>query len=136
MNITIFETETGKITRSVFTNIDPMLQVNDGESYIEGDFSSLSFYIENNAPVAKLQKPSQHHEFDYSTKTWIDPRTNETEWQMIKTQRKMMLEKTDWTQLPDVPLATKEVWATYRQALRDITNQPDPFTIVWPQRPE
>lgn len=27
-------------------------------------------------------------------------------------------------------------WCDYRQALRDITNQPDPFNIVWPTKPE
>jgi hypothetical protein len=30
---------------------------------------------------------------------------------------------------------TKEVWAAYRQALRDVTLQPDPFNIVWPTPP-
>jgi hypothetical protein len=34
-----------------------------------------------------------------------------------------------------VPLATKEAWATYRQALRDITTQTDPFELNWPVTP-
>ena len=51
-------------------------------------------------------------------------------------QRTMLLVTTDWTQLPDVPLATKEAWATYRQALRDITDQPGyPTDIEWPVSP-
>ena len=51
-------------------------------------------------------------------------------------QRNALLLASDWTQLPDVPLATKEAWATYRQALRDITEQEGyPLNINWPLTP-
>ena len=79
--------------------------------------------------------PSQHHVFDYTMKQWIDPRTPETEWPLVRVERDRRLLASDWTQLPDVPLATKEAWAVYRQALRDITLQPDQFNIVWPVAP-
>lgn len=80
-------------------------------------------------------KPSEHHRFDYVTKEWRDPRTPSAEWPKVRTERDRRLQASDWTQLPDVPLATKEAWATYRQALRDITEQPDPFNITWPAVP-
>ena len=35
----------------------------------------------------------------------------------------------------DVPLTTKEKWRDYRQQLRDITKQADPFKITWPTEP-
>lgn len=44
----------------------------------------------------------------------------------------------DWTQLPDVPLATKEAWAIYRQALRDLpshVNWPNLTDEDWPIQP-
>jgi len=51
-------------------------------------------------------------------------------------KRRELLEASDWTQLPDVPLETKALWATYRQALRDITDQPGyPTNISWPEPP-
>jgi hypothetical protein len=53
----------------------------------------------------------------------------------VRVQRDALLKASDWTQLPDVPLTTKEAWATYRQALRDITSQHDPFNIIWPVAP-
>ena len=93
------------------------------------------FYIEDGYVTLKPSKPSQHHVFDYTTKMWFDPRTLETQWPIIRADRDRRLLASDWTQLPDVPLATKEAWATYRQALRDITLQPDPFNIVWPVAP-
>ncbi len=56
-------------------------------------------------------------------------------WATVRAERDAMLRASDWTQLPDVPLATKETWAIYRQALRDVTLQPDPFSLVWPVAP-
>ena len=51
-------------------------------------------------------------------------------------ERKAKLVATDWTQLPDVPLETKQAWAEYRQALRDVTDQPGyPTDVVWPTPP-
>ena len=81
-------------------------------------------------------KPSEHHVFDYTTKQWVDPRTHETEWPIVRAERDRRLLASDWTQLTDVPLTTKEAWATYRQSLRDITLQPDPFNITWPDPPK
>ena len=50
--------------------------------------------------------------------------------------RNQLLAESDWTQLPDVPPSVKEAWASYRQALRDITQQPGfPAEVVWPTRP-
>jgi hypothetical protein len=61
---------------------------------------------------------------------------NEIVWPIIRTRRDALLAQSDWTQLPDVPLEDKAAWATYRQALRDVTEQPDPHNIVWPTPPQ
>lgn len=58
----------------------------------------------------------------------------DTQWSMIRSQRNQMLKDSDWTQVADVPV-DKTVWATYRQGLRDITTQADPFNIDWPKAP-
>jgi len=57
-------------------------------------------------------------------------------WQEVRRTRGRMLDNSDWTQLPDVPLSNKSEWATYRQALRDVpqTNT-DPANITWPVAP-
>jgi len=61
----------------------------------------------------------------------------EADWASInRGKRNKLLKDSDWTQLPDVPLATKEAWATYRQALRDLTdhvNFPNLSADDWPQ---
>jgi len=45
------------------------------------------------------------------------------------------LKECDWTQLSDIPQTTKDLWSVYRQELREITNQPNPFNIEWPVKP-
>lgn len=57
-----------------------------------------------------------------------------TRWAMVRADRNAFLAACDWTQLPDAPVDAT-AWAAYRQALRDITDQPDPFNIVWPEPP-
>lgn len=53
----------------------------------------------------------------------------------IREQRNQMLTNCDWTQLPDAPV-DQAAWASYRQDLRDITNQVEfPWNIVWPIEP-
>lgn len=56
--------------------------------------------------------------------------------QEVKNLRLQELQRTDYTQLPDVNLSNKAEWAIYRQALRDITTQPGyPFDVQWPSEP-
>jgi hypothetical protein len=53
----------------------------------------------------------------------------------MREQRGEKLKDSDWTQVADAPV-DKAVWATYRQALRDITAQSGfPWTITWPIEP-
>lgn len=49
--------------------------------------------------------------------------------------RNQLLTDSDWTQLSDSPADTL-AWATYRQALRDVTAQAGfPWDIAWPEKP-
>jgi len=53
----------------------------------------------------------------------------------VRDDRNTKLSATDWTQVADAPV-DKEAWATYRQALRDITAQEGfPRDIKWPDAP-
>ena len=54
----------------------------------------------------------------------------------VRTSRGDKLKDSDWTQVADAPV-DKAAWATYRQALRDVTQQSGfPWTITWPTQPE
>jgi hypothetical protein len=53
----------------------------------------------------------------------------------VRTQRDDKLKATDWTQVADAPV-DKTVWATYRQALRDLPSATGfPWTMTWPTEP-
>ncbi|QOT75045.1 tail fiber assembly protein [Cupriavidus basilensis] len=53
-----------------------------------------------------------------------------------RARRDGLLRDSDWTQLPDVPAATKEKFVAYRQALRDAPEQTGfPQSIEWPPAP-
>jgi hypothetical protein len=53
----------------------------------------------------------------------------------IRAQRNRLLSACDWTQLADAPVDDL-AWAVYRQALRDIPDQPGfPANVVWPVAP-
>lgn len=53
----------------------------------------------------------------------------------VRQQRGEKLKDSDWTQVIDAPV-DQAAWATYRQALRDITAQEGfPWTITWPEQP-
>ena len=77
------------------------------------------------------------------TRNWlVTPASDEqiaertaAQWESVRALRNTKLENCDWTQLPDAPVDAA-VWATYRQALRDVTKQTDPFSIVWPVEPK
>lgn len=53
----------------------------------------------------------------------------------LRAVRNQKLKDSDWTQVADAPVE-QQAWATYRQALRDITAQAGfPWDVVWPQEP-
>lgn len=62
----------------------------------------------------------------------------EGQWLRIRRKRNKYLTETDWTQVPDSPLTNQKQteWQVYRQSLRDIPSQVDPFNISWPTPPE
>ena len=62
----------------------------------------------------------------------------ENMWRSIRDRRNVFLTESDWTQLPDSPLTNQKQteWQIYRQSLRDITTQLNPFSIEWPTPPE
>jgi len=59
----------------------------------------------------------------------------ENQWEEIRLIRNELLKESDWTQLGDVSQTIKDLWISYRQELRNITNQENPFNIEWPVKP-
>ena len=98
----------------------------DSYDVIDGSY----FSIEENE-VVEYQTTRKKSEQDIQNE--ID-----NQWSNVRARRNIDLMGSDWTQVLDSPFTEeqKELWRLYRQALRDITLQTDPFNITWPIKPE
>jgi hypothetical protein len=68
-------------------------------------------------------------------KDWFEAKVADLRSQEKRVERNAKLAASDWTQVADAPV-DKAAWATYRQALRDISDQAGfPWTIEWPTQP-
>lgn len=90
-------------------------------------------YVDGGELVYLPPRPDKYHYFDYAARQWVPD--YDAAWASVRAERNRLLQESDWTQLPDVPIDTKDAWAVYRQQLRDVTDQPDPFNIIWPIPP-
>lgn len=88
--------------------------------------ASVAPYIEDSQVFTIAVEPLTPEEIEANT---------QSQWAKVRSQRDTMLSDCDWTQLPDVNIPNKADWAAYRQSLRDITDQTDPYNIVWPMQP-
>ena len=83
-------------------------------------------------------KQFDYQVMDYVQKQWVNP-PDEVEWAVVRRTRNRLLLDSDWTDTASAPSrfgqALYQQWLTYRQALRDITLQIDPFAIAWPVAP-
>ena len=76
----------------------------------------------------------EQSEYDTKKAAW-DAGANDRKAAQVRAERNAKLAATDWTQITD-STADKAAWATYRQALRDVTAQAGfPWTITWPDAP-
>lgn len=89
---------------------------------------------------------AQRHDGDIgwtlsSNNEWINPNQPErlSKAQGIRNRRNYKLKESDMYALPDFPITQEKrnEWLSYRQALRDITEQPNfPDNVLWPTKPE
>jgi hypothetical protein len=73
-------------------------------------------------------------EYDIKKAEW-DAGENDRKAAEVRLERNTKLAATDWTQIADAT-ADKQAWATYRQALRNISTQAEfPNNVTWPTQP-
>jgi hypothetical protein len=60
------------------------------------------------------------------------------QWKAIRQDRNKLLTASDWVTAKafEANVSVPPEWSVYRQALRDITKQSNPFKIEWPKPPE
>lgn len=75
--------------------------------------------------------------WDGAVRRWIATPTIAAHWRNVRAERDRRLLESDWVTLRSVERGEPmmKAWKDYRQALRDITTQPDPLNITWPEPP-
>lgn len=92
---TIYSLATGQIEKQIVVpemigmlamQYDPTIS-----GCIDGHYSDTEFYVDSGQAVSMGARPSAHHVFNFSSKTWIDPRTlqdhRDAKWEQIKASR-------------------------------------------------
>lgn len=117
---TVYEISTGEILSHISADEQTvLLNLSDGQGYIEGTYHPKREKIVNNSVVDK-DTSSEDAERNY---------------QLFIRKRNALLMQSDWTQVSDAPV-DQAAWAEYRQALRDLPeNTVDPANPVWPTKP-
>ena len=117
---TIYNLETGEIIYSTTTeaNLEDIV-LQDNEGIVEGNYQSNQ-HIVVDGKVVEIEN-------DF--------------WDLVRSERNLLLNESDWTQLKDVALTSDQVaaWAKHRQKLRDITQDFKDVTsfedVVFPNQP-
>lgn len=127
----------GRVTRTYPIPQVPIEElVLPGELYtMVDDFATVETHCVADGKPCKLPKrPSYDHKLDLATRTWVldlERLANQA-----RDKRTKLLAECEWTQANDIPPATRSKWVPYRQALRDIPQQPGfPASIIWPTPP-
>lgn len=104
--------------------------------FVEAEINSNQFY-DGSDFVIEEDEVVEYQKVRNKTPQEIEEEL-ESQWAFIRHRRNEFLLECDWTQLQDSPLSEQkqQEWQIYRQSLRDITLQSDPFNIVWPTKPE
>ena len=129
-NWTAFDSD-GTVQR-LFKGSEPVEAELRGLSFIAGRFPREQYKIVDNTPVLLNKKEVADLKAGFYT-----PRTITTEWEIVRAERNIRLQNCDWTHTTDCPLSAlkKDLWESYRQSLRNVTTQTDPFYIDWPVPP-
>lgn len=126
---TIYRTDTGQILRTSESDAHGF-----DEAAIPGEYNPSTFYVKRGEVLEIPPSPTGSGVFDYWLERWVEVVNQDT--RPIIEKRNRLLYASDWTQIPDVPSEDKLAWAAYRQALRDLPQQPGyPAVINWPIPP-
>ena len=73
--------------------------------------------------TVKVESTTSDEQTDLTNQQWVN----------VRSERDLKLQETDWRASSDLTLS--DTWKTYRQALRQVPTQSDPFNITWPTKP-
>ena len=138
IHYTIFNSDN---IRTVLHTTPEGLQLNlqSGESYVEGEFYDDRYYVKNGSLHEFPAKPDYPADFDKASESWVWDEA--MSWGQLRHQRDLLLSELDpivsnplrWAGFDE---AKQSEYTTYRQVLLDLPeNTTDPRNPVWPSQP-
>ena len=140
MRFGVFETATGRLSSILDLPDNPPDGAYPGSKVVEGGFSSGVHYLDNDGVVQEAEPPPVGLFYVLAGRDgWVFDHVSAAK--SAQLYRDDLLRKTDWVELPSAVARlspeTLEQALTWRQALRDITDQVGyPEHINWPAAPE
>lgn len=111
--------------------------LNDNEFVVEGQYSPFDFYRKNGEFHRIPAQPSKLHVWDETECVWKATKTYTID--QVRLIRNAKLRSSDWTDTVSAQTRLDpevfQAWQTYRQALRDITDNIDLSNVTWPVAP-
>lgn len=131
-----YSPDTGEIIRRSVRSDDDPAPEKEGTVTLEVDeLPPKNGYVKNGVIKVRPPAPGDSYYWDTDKEQWVVDVALKRSY--IRQKRARYLQASDWTQLPDVPLESRAAWAEYRQALRDVPEQPGfPVNVEWPVPPE
>jgi hypothetical protein len=139
MNYTTYDS-LGKITGNYwFGNADNATLNLAGKTYIVGDYSAATHYLNNGLPVTFPVKPTSDHleyQFDYATKTWVvDQAQSRHNIAVARDQLINEVESIGAVQWASLSSVEQQQLTQYRQQLLAYTVTGTVTEPVWPNKP-
>ena len=143
MNYAIIDGTTVKSTGTIqqlFPNTSFSITGPNADFLTENNLVELVENLSYTTPTQKLSTVDAYVEGGKAYNVRVENTTadEQTElinqkWIQIRELRNEILKDTDWRASSDLTLS--DDWKTYRQALRDVPTQSDPYNITWPSAP-
>ena len=143
MNYAIIDGTTVKSTGTIqklFPNTSFGIAGANSDFLIANNVVELVENLSFTTPTQKLTKVDAYVQDGKAYNVRVENTTAEEQtaltdqkWIAIRLERDRRLQITDWRASSDLTLS--DDWKTYRQALRDVPTQTDPYNITWPTEP-
>ncbi len=135
----IFHDEQGKIRQCVVgsASLCDAQETPEGLTRLAWHEPVIAFeaYVKDGQVLPMGDAPYPMMRFDYGQKCWV--KDEALAWSIVRCERSEKLTACDWTDTFSARARLGEerftAWQTYRQALRDITLQEDPYAVIWPE---
>lgn len=141
MILTVFNNRTGeRIGEAEISSLENISQ-SSTTTLVLGQYDD-HYYLKDGLVTRYTDEQYDRKKTGKEFHRWVNDRmgfvpfSEDLVWDIVRSRRDALLARSDWTTVSDNGLSVEKraAWTMYRQALRDITQQP--YTeIVWPKAP-